>query len=376
MAETLLEGSVTAWHRPRLPSHAPVPTPAALRKTGMTAAHNPEHGAPSGSHGQASSTNATASPLPPASHSTSLPGRGDDDDTHNGDEDRDEGWSRSPDGGKPDRRRPFLCRVAGCGKQFYQRAHLKIHERSHTGYRPYKCPFKDCDKSFTQLGNLKTHERKHTGERPYKCTSPDCGKAFSQLGNLRTHERTHLAVKPFFCNMDGCEKQFTQMGNLRTHQRKVHGVDPAPAAERSPGQGGRGRKPAVVDPPAPATPTRTTPAAAATAPNPPPTSSTPADPPPPAVNPSAQQTEILESLKDLLERRQQLGASTQPYAGLDYAALATTAGPAGSPPHPTYLYPAAPATHQSPPPPPPPPPYPHPYYEKKPAPAHPNYYYQ
>ncbi|KAJ1981617.1 hypothetical protein H4R34_001999 [Dimargaris verticillata] len=151
---------------------------------------------------------------------------GHDDNSGNDDDGNDD---QSPSSsGKGKRQRSYQCLVAGCGKLFYQRAHLKIHERSHTGFRPYKCPFKDCDKSFTQLGNLKTHERKHTGERPYKCTHAGCGKAFSQLGNLRTHERTHLDVKPFPCDVPGCNKQFTQMGNLRTHQRKLHGLDMSP----------------------------------------------------------------------------------------------------------------------------------------------------
>ncbi|KAJ2885988.1 hypothetical protein IWW38_005268, partial [Coemansia aciculifera] len=65
------------------------------------------------------------------------------------------------------RRRQFVCTVSGCGKIFYQRAHLNIHIRSHTGYKPYACPFPGCGKSFPQLGNMRTHERTHTGDRPF-----------------------------------------------------------------------------------------------------------------------------------------------------------------------------------------------------------------
>ncbi|KAJ3055662.1 hypothetical protein HK097_009780 [Rhizophlyctis rosea] len=64
--------------------------------------------------------------------------------------------------------RVFACDHNGCDKTFMQLAHLKIHQRKHTGERPYVCNYPDCDKSFTQLGNLKTHERKHTGEKPFK----------------------------------------------------------------------------------------------------------------------------------------------------------------------------------------------------------------
>ncbi|ORX67893.1 hypothetical protein DL89DRAFT_269082 [Linderina pennispora] len=100
------------------------------------------------------------------------------------------------------RRRQFICTVEGCGKVFYQRAHLNIHIRSHTGYRPYVCGFPGCGKAFTQLGNMRTHERRHTGDRPFKC----------------------LVVE--------CQKAFTQAGNLKTHMRKVHNIDNSPGATR------------------------------------------------------------------------------------------------------------------------------------------------
>ncbi|KAJ1647873.1 hypothetical protein J3B02_000961 [Coemansia erecta] len=93
------------------------------------------------------------------------------------------------------RRRQFVCTVSGCGKVFYQRAHLNIHIRSHTGYKPYACQY------------------------------PGCGKSFPQLGNMRTHERIHTGDRPFQCNISGCEKAFTQMGNLKTHLKKVHNLD-------------------------------------------------------------------------------------------------------------------------------------------------------
>ncbi|KAI8319211.1 hypothetical protein GQ54DRAFT_243582, partial [Martensiomyces pterosporus] len=70
--------------------------------------------------------------------------------------------------------RQFVCTVSGCGKIFYQRAHLNIHIRSHTGYKPYMCRHPGCGKSFTQLGNMRTHERKHTGDRPFKCHIIQC----------------------------------------------------------------------------------------------------------------------------------------------------------------------------------------------------------
>ncbi|KAG0370836.1 hypothetical protein BGZ54_003558 [Gamsiella multidivaricata] len=116
----------------------------------------------------------------------------------------------------------LVCSVRNCSKKFYQVAHLRIHERCHTGTRPFVCRYDGCERSFTQLGNLKTHERKHTGERPFKCPYPGCDKTFTQLGNLKTHERIHDEVKPFMCRLTGCGKTFSQLGNLKTHTAKMH----------------------------------------------------------------------------------------------------------------------------------------------------------
>jgi len=110
----------------------------------------------------------------------------------------------------------YVCELCKPNKRFVQLAHLRIHQRKHTGERPFVCSF--CNKSFAQLGNLKTHQRKHTGERPFSC--PICFKTFTQSGNLKAHELLHQGVRPFVC--EWCDKTFTQSGNLKTHQLKMH----------------------------------------------------------------------------------------------------------------------------------------------------------
>ncbi|KAG0220358.1 hypothetical protein BGX33_000033 [Mortierella sp. NVP41] len=130
--------------------------------------------------------------------------------------------SVSSSGSNSERTKSFACMIGNCQKKFYQVAHLRIHERCHTGTRPFVCRYDGCERSFTQLGNLKTHERKHTGERPFKCHHPGCDKTFTQLGNLKTHERIHDEVKPFMCRLPGCGKTFSQLGNLKTHTAKLH----------------------------------------------------------------------------------------------------------------------------------------------------------
>ena len=107
-----------------------------------------------------------------------------------------------------------------CDKSFFQKTHLEIHTRAHTGVKPFVCKEPTCGQRFSQLGNLKTHERRHTGERPYRCDI--CSKTFAQRGNVRAHKIVHTSAKPFTCKLDSCNKQFTQLGNLKSHQNKFH----------------------------------------------------------------------------------------------------------------------------------------------------------
>jgi hypothetical protein len=43
----------------------------------------------------------------------------------------------------------------------------------------------DCNKSFYQKTHLEIHIRAHTGAKPFECKAPGCGQRFSQLGNLK-----------------------------------------------------------------------------------------------------------------------------------------------------------------------------------------------
>lgn len=122
---------------------------------------------------------------------------------------------------KPTSKKRYECEIPGCNKSFYQKTHLEIHIRAHTGVKPYACKTQGCNQRFSQLGNLKTHERRHTGERPYHCEI--CGKRFAQRGNVRAHKIVHDQAKPFVCRLEDCGKQFTQLGNLKSHQNKFHG---------------------------------------------------------------------------------------------------------------------------------------------------------
>lgn len=82
-------------------------------------------------------------------------------------------------------RKGHLCIY--CGKLYSRKYGLKIHLRTHTGYKPLKC--KVCLRPFGDPSNLNKHVRLHAeGDTPYRCDY--CGKVLVRRRDLERHIRS------------------------------------------------------------------------------------------------------------------------------------------------------------------------------------------
>ena len=82
-------------------------------------------------------------------------------------------------------RKGHLC--VYCGKLYSRKYGLKIHLRTHTGYKPLKC--KVCLRPFGDPSNLNKHVRLHAeGDTPYRCQY--CGKVLVRRRDLERHVKS------------------------------------------------------------------------------------------------------------------------------------------------------------------------------------------
>ncbi|XP_041972499.1 zinc finger protein 2 homolog [Aricia agestis] len=108
-----------------------------------------------------------------------------------------------------------------CGARFGYRSTLNKHRVAAHEPRvrtPHRCDL--CDRVYRAAWMLKNHiEREHVGLKPHACEHAGCGKRFYKKCDLTIHQRYHTGERPFVC--DVCGRGFPHVSHLIRHTSYV-----------------------------------------------------------------------------------------------------------------------------------------------------------
>ncbi|XP_054165454.1 zinc finger protein 585B-like [Oppia nitens] len=115
----------------------------------------------------------------------------------------------------------YLCPFTDCDRTYATNRNLSLHFQAvhyKPNDRPYVCRVADCGKGFKRKYILKEHMKTHDSDRPkaYQCSH--CPKSYFKEYQLRQHMSfRHLNERILKCAINGCDEWFGT-----THQRAVH----------------------------------------------------------------------------------------------------------------------------------------------------------
>lgn len=109
-----------------------------------------------------------------------------------------------------------------CGRRFFKKHLLDVHNRGHTGEKRYTCSI--CEAKFSLPQHVRVHIANIHNPQVVSCTF--CGKSFTSQKYLQQHMLIHVQggyVCPLCPN-----KKFSLTTTLRTHLRSSHPLFPCP----------------------------------------------------------------------------------------------------------------------------------------------------